>query len=390
MSRNQLPPQIRKIELSSRHNGRPEVRYEVRVDLGTDAHGSRRQSRKRYATEAQARAALATTSGQVANGTYVLPQGDTVREVVDRWLLGRSGITASTLAGYRDYSQPVIDAYGDIQVHELTKTHIDALLAQLKDGTLPKSGGKKRRPFGARARQYTLTTLRMILKSEVDQGHLARNVAMYVDMPSPDHKELKTFTSDQAQALLRATKADLLGIAWRLALTGLRRGEIAGLRWDDIDLIASTMSIEETLVSVSGVPQKSSTKTVAGTRTLPIPAPLKAALREQRARQRTCRILYGQEYVNSGYVVTDSHGRQVKPDRLSRGWSAACKKADVPGIRLHDARHTCATLMHLDGVPIVVIAAWLGHVDAGFTMRTYAHSQPDALKIAAKSFEGVK
>lgn len=387
MSRNQLPPQIRKVELNSRRNGRPEVRYEVRLDLGVDAHGKRRQSRKRCKTEAEARNILATTTSHVANGTYVLPRGDTVREAVESWLRGRTKITESTLAGYRDYSKPVIDAYGDMDVHQLTKAHIDILMQRLKDGTLPKADGTKRRPYGPPARRYTLATLRMVLKSEVDQGHLARNVALFVDMPSLDSKDLQTFTSAEAEKLLKSSANDFLGIAWRLALTGLRRGEIAGLRWDAIDFENATMTIDETLVAVSGRPLKRIPKTSTGLRTLPMPVSLVAALKRQQELQRTSRILHSQEYEDSGYVVTDSYGRQVKPDRLTRSWYRACDKAGVPRIRLHDARHTCATLLHLDGVPIVVIAAWLGHVDAGFTLRTYAHSQNDALKLAAASLK---
>lgn len=387
MSRNQLPPQIRKVELNSRRNGRPEVRYEVRLDLGVDAHGKRRQSRKRCKTEAEARSLLASTTFQVANGTYVLPRGDTVREVIDSWLLGRTKITESTLAGYRDYTKPVMDAYGELQVHELTKAHIDVLMQRLKDGTLPKADGTKRRPYGPRARRYTLATLRMILKSEVDQGHLARNVALFVDMPSLDSKDLQTFTTKEAEKLLKSSANDFLGIAWRLALTGLRRGEIAGLRWNAIDFENATMTIDETLVAVSGRPLKRTPKTSTGLRTLPMPVSLVSALKRQQELQRTSRILHGADYEDSGYVVTDSQGRQVKPDRLTRSWYRACAKAKVPRIRLHDARHTCATLMHLDGVPIVVIAAWLGHVDAGFTLRTYAHSQNDALKLAAASLK---
>lgn len=80
-------------------------------------------------------------------------------------------------------------------------------------------------------------------------------------------------------------------------------------------------------------------------------------------------------------------GRQVKQDRLTRSWYRACDKAKVPRIRLHDAQHACATLLHLDGVPIVVIAAWLGHVDEDFTLRTYAPSQNDALTLAAASLK---
>ena len=88
-------------------------------------------------------------------------------------------------------------------------------------------------------------------------------------------------------------------------------------------------------------------------------------------------------------LVCDVAGRPYNSDTMSDFWRALCADADVPKIRLHDARHTCGTLMHMQGVPIVVIAQWLGHADPAFTMRTYVHSQDDALKIAAASLQQV-
>jgi integrase len=87
--------------------------------------------------------------------------------------------------------------------------------------------------------------------------------------------------------------------------------------------------------------------------------------------------------------VCDQAGRPYHPDTISDYWQAICAAAKVPKIRLHDARHTCGTLMHMQGVPIVVISAWLGHADPAFTMRTYVHHQDDALKVAAASLQQV-
>jgi integrase len=91
-------------------------------------------------------------------------------------------------------------------------------------------------------------------------------------------------------------------------------------------------------------------------------------------------------YERSGYVVVDPLGRRYHPDTVSDYWAAACAKAGVKRIRLHDARHTCGTLMHLEhNVPVAIISAWLGHADTAFTMRTYVHNQPEKLALAAES-----
>lgn len=93
--------------------------------------------------------------------------------------------------------------------------------------------------------------------------------------------------------------------------------------------------------------------------------------------------MVGRAYRESGYAVVNEIGEALHPDTLSDRWSSLLAAAKVRRIRLHDARHTCGTLMHLQGVPIAVIAAWLGHADAAFTMRTYVHSQDEAPRNAA-------
>src|ERR1700682_1028633 len=132
--------------------------------------------------------------------------------------------------------------------------------------------------------------------------------------------------------------------AWHLALMGLRRGEIAGLRWESVDLDKGTIAICETRVSVGGKPQTSTPKTDRSERELPLPASLLAALRKAKAVQKRERLALGPAYVDSGHAVVDEAGRPYLPDRLSRAWPKVCRRAGVPVSRLHDARHTCATL----------------------------------------------
>lgn len=112
-------------------------------------------------------------------------------------------------------------------------------------------------------------------------------------------------------------------------------------------------------------------------------------LKAARARQTAEKLAVGTAYRGLGYVVCNEIGEPYHPDTLSKMWTKAVKAAGVPVIRLHDARHTCGTTMHLQNVPAAVIAAWLGHADVAFTMRTYVHSQPDALAEGAQSLARV-
>ncbi|MGW6426948.1 site-specific integrase [Nocardia sp. NPDC055053] len=124
-------------------------------------------------------------------------------------------------------------------------------------------------------------------------------------------------------------------------------------------------------------------------RTLPLTPTLKAELRAARKRQAAEKLALGEAYGPGTHVVIDEAGSSYHPDTLTDYWEKITKAAEVRRIRLHDARHTCGTLMHLQGVPIAVISEWLGHADSAFTMRTYVHSQDDALVSAAGTLEAL-
>jgi integrase len=216
---------------------------------------------------------------------------------------------------------------------------------------------------------------------------VARNVAENVNRVAQAHKDLDTYTEAEVGALLAALNEDRLGHAWELALSGLRRGEMAGLRWVDVDFEAKTLSILNNRVMAGNRSVENDPKSAASRRTLPLPDRLVAVLRSAKARQSGERLALGGGAFE--YVVSNEAGEPYSPAVLSRYWRDAVKNAGVRHIKLHAARHTCATLMHLQGVPLAVIAAWIGHKDASLTMRLYAHSQDEALKAAGESLNRV-
>lgn len=189
------------------------------------------------------------------------------------------------------------------------------------------------------------------------------------------------------QQLLSGLKDNRLAHAWHLALAGLRRGEIAGLRWSDIDFDSARLTIANNRVSAGGRSVENDPKSFTSRRTLPLPDRLVNALRKARERQRVERIEAGSAYRSGAYVVSNEIGDTYSPAVLSRYWRDALARVGMRHLKLHGARHTAATLMHLDGFPTAVIAAWIGHRDASLTMKLYAHSQDDALKRAATSID---
>jgi integrase len=220
-----------------------------------------------------------------------------------------------------------------------------------------------------------LNHISAVLTGLVDHGALVRDVAALVDRLKRPRQKLSTFTEVEVRKLLAHVESDRLAHAWHLALSGLRRGELCGMRWADVDFDAGTVTISHNRVSVNGRAMDSQPKTDASARVLPLTPALTDALRRARATQKAERLALGVDYGPGEHVVCDPTGRPYHPDTLSDFWRVLCGEAGVPKIRLHDARHTCGTLMHMQGLPIVVISQWLGHADPAFTMRTYVHGQ---------------
>jgi integrase len=386
MSRQQLPPQIKKIEVVDRKAGKKVVRYELTVDAGTNPEtGKRQQIRRRYATERLARDALAEIQNDTATGTFVSRSTLTVDRACADWLAGRHSIRPTTRAAYEHSLAPLRQRHSDLPVQKLTKSDLDQLVADLVTGRF--SG--QRRKWTAGTINPMLNHISAVMSDLVKQGALVRDVAALVDRLKRPKQKLSTFTETEVRKLLKHVEADRLAHAWHLALSGLRRGEVCGLRWSDVDLAAGTITVAHNRVSVNGQPVESQPKTDRSARTLPLTPVLTTALRRALAIQKQERMALGPDYGSGEHVVCDQAGRPYHPDTISDYWLAICVAAKVPKIRLHDARHTCGTLMHMQGVPIVVISQWLGHADPAFTMRTYVHSQDDALKIAAATLQRV-
>jgi integrase len=341
--------------------------------------------RRRFATERLARDALAEVQNGVVTGTFVSRSTLTVERACTEWLAGRHGIRPTTRAAYEHSLAPLLQRHGDVAVQKLVKGDLDQLVVDLVAGTFP----GQRRKWTAGSINPMLNHISAVLSGLVKQGALVRDVAALVDRLKRPRQKLSTFTDAEVRKLLAHVDGDRMAHVWHLALSGLRRGELCGLRWSDVDLGGGAVTIAHNRVSVNGQAMDSQPKTDRSARVLPLTPALTTALRRALAVQKSERLALGPDYGPGEHVVCDQAGRPYHPDTMSDFWRALCGEAGVPTIRLHDARHTCGTLMHMQGVPIVVISQWLGHADPAFTMRTYVHSQDDALKIAAASLQRV-
>ncbi|MEU7630299.1 site-specific integrase [Nocardia sp. NPDC049220] len=214
---------------------------------------------------------------------------------------------------------------------------------------------------------------------------LSHNVARAIKPKTGKKRKPLTYTPAEVSQLLSSLERDRDGHAWFLALCGLRRGEIGGLRWSGVDFAQKTLVVHIGRASAGGKAVEDDPKTEASVRTLPMDDEMVEVLRKARRRQAADKLQFGNAYQDGDYVVCKEDGTPYHPDTLTRRWSEALRRAGVRHIRLHDARHTCGTTMHLRKVPLAVIAAWLGHADASITAKIYTHSQVEALREAAKT-----
>jgi integrase len=188
--RQQLPPQIRKIEVKDRSTGKAVVRYQVTVDAGQDPEtGKRRQIRRRFATEKAARDELASVQGGVKAGTYVHSSKLTLDEACEAWLVSKHSLKPSTLRGHRVSLEPLRNELGHNPVQQLTKADLDGLVGRLRRGEV-----EGRKPWSARSCNYMLYLATAVLDDQVAQGNAVRNVAKLVDWVAGDAEKFRTLT----------------------------------------------------------------------------------------------------------------------------------------------------------------------------------------------------
>ncbi|KPC70527.1 integrase [Streptomyces sp. NRRL WC-3753] len=232
---------------------------------------------------------------------------------------------------------------------------------------------------GRRLSPLTVTYVHAILKSALEhavrEDELPRNVARHVKTPTTRPKRFRPLTAAEARQFLDAARGDRLHALYELALrTGLRKGELLGLHWDDLDLNTGTATIRRTLQRTrSGGLTHLPTKTLASERRIALPTECLRSLREHRTQQDDERASAGPDWRNADLVFTTPTGGPLDPANLTRRFRTLLDRADLRRIRFHDLRHSTATLLLEQGVDLVVIKELLGHVHIGVTATVYAH-----------------
>ncbi|MEV7421075.1 tyrosine-type recombinase/integrase [Streptomyces sp. NPDC091212] len=222
---------------------------------------------------------------------------------------------------------------------------------------------------------YMHSVLKSALEHAVREEEIPRNVARNVRTGSPRPRRFEPLTAEEARQFLTAARGHRLHALFELALhTGLRKGELLGLRWEDLDLAGGTATIRRTLQRTnSGGLTALPTKTQSSERRIALPTECLRSLDQHRERQRQEREAAGTRWKASGYVFTRPDGSPIEGATLTRHFNTLLRRAQLRRIRFHDLRHSAATLLLEQGVELVVIKELLGHAHIGVTATVYAH-----------------
>lgn len=364
-----------------------------RIRVGDHLIGDGGYASREDAQAARDKARTAAREGRLP----AVPTRETVAQYLTRWLaIHECQVKPTTLASYRMHVDVhIVPALGAVRLKKLDRATLNTFFAQLQ--RRPRPRGKERTDEQAAALpalapasiRRIAATLHKALADAVDEGTLAWNPADRVKLPKARaamQQELQAWQAGELRTFLEATDQDRLAPMWRLfAFTGMRRGEVAGLVWRDVDLKGGTIAVRRAL-TVVGTEVIETTPKRGRSRVVNLDAGTTAALTAWQKRQAKERDAWPGPWPTSHRVFTLEDGTALHPDRITDAFRRHVRAAGVPAIRLHDVRHTAASLMIAGGTPVKVVSERLGHSDVGFTMRVYQHVMPGMQQEAADSF----
>lgn len=407
----------------------------ARVDLGWQ-QGKRKAKAIYGRTRREVADALREALKAAEQGTLVANERQTVGEFLARWLrdVAQSRVRPRTYVTYEaaiaHYISPHI---GPVRLSKLTPQHLQAWLGTLAAQCV--STGRQR---------YARVVLRNALNTAIRWRLISVNPATLIDAPRVTRKEIRPLTPEQARAFLAASKGQPLEGFFTVALScGLRLGEALGLQWGDVDLEAGTLGVHRAVQRAGGdvtarrpllaerkrlraslrqihgeprspetaenrarltqelrrvraalVPLKTSVqvtepKSARSRRTIALPTVAVIALSVHRVRQLETRLAAGGRWQDQGFVFASGIGTPLDPRNVTREFKALLVAANLPNIRLHDLRHSCATLLLAQGVNPRVVMETLGHSQVSLTMNTYSHVLPALQREAAAKMNAV-
>jgi integrase len=269
-------------------------------------------------------------------------------------------------------------------LQELRASDLDALYADLL-----RSGGRDGTGLSLTSVHHVHAALNKMLNDAERKGLVTRNVARLASAPSlttarAKGPEMNVWSPADLAAFLAAIKGNRNEALFRLmALTGMRRSEVVGLRWSDVDLAAGSLTVAQAATLVNGEEVVAVPKTRRSRRVIDLDADTGVVLQRHRARQRELYLRLGATASAIDRVFTNEIGDPIRPNSIGQAFTRLVRAAGVPRIRLHDLRHSHASHLLMAGVNVKVVSERLGHASVSFTLDTYGHVMPGQQAQAA-------
>ena len=359
----------------------------------TDGTGRRRLRSATFDTRTEARAWLTARLAEVVSGRVSDAGALTVGEYLQDWLgsLGMQQLEENTVAWYRSATiRHIIPALGGVKLSKLSAVQVESFLAEkAANGRLDGTGG-----LGPASVRRLQVTLHKALDAAVRKGMLPTNPVDHADRPKMPLRDVTedVWTPEQINAFLSATETDRLSPIWRTAcMTGLRRSELAGLQWGDLDLERGVLSVKRTRTHVDGKTITKGPKSAASRRTVDLDTVTVAVLKRWKVAQLEERLRAGTVWDAGEWVFTDEIGAPWRPDGLTKTFVKAAKAAGLPDTDIKGLRHAHATALLGAGVHPKVVQERLGHSSISVTMDIYSSVLPgmqrEAVELLASMME---
>jgi len=359
--------------------------YTLVLNLGMDpATGKRKQQWITVrGTKKDAEKRLAEILHQLDNGTFIKPGKTTVAEYLGKWLEDycKANLAPRTTEGYESIVRcHLIPALGKIPLTQLKPEHLQSLYSK------GLSAGLSHRTI-----RYIHTTLHKSLQTAVKLGMLLRNPTDAVEPPRVQHREMRTMNEPDIHIFLEFAKSTPYYALFYLALfTGMRRSELLGLRWCDVDLILCQLSITRALHQLQdGSRIFSQPKTAKGRRLISLSPSTAIVLREHWEQQEKMGQAHSLMLAEDDLVFCHVDGSPLLPNSVSHAWTKLANHVGLKGVRLHDARHTHASVMLKQGTHPKIVQERLGHASIQITLDTYSHVVPGLQQAAANRFDDI-
>lgn len=360
-------------------------KWEITISLGRDPVNTDKYLRHTetvHGTRSQAQARVRQLLVDLGKGVQPQPGKVLVADLLKRWLAGyvSNKCGRRTREGYESIvKHHLIPGLGSIPLKKLTAQQVNEYLARaLKEGHANGKGALQPRTV-----HHHFRVLSEALKYGYKHGLIGRNVCEMADPPRPRKKAMRTLTVEEVSALLKAAKdTDLYPLIFTALRSGLRQGELLGLRWRDLNLDLLSMSVCQTLCKRNGVCEFKEPKSDHSRRKVDMTPALALFLRQYKAEQEAQCHQVGTTLKPDDLVFCNLQGNPLDPGTVTHHFARTARKAGLGGVRFHDLRHTFASLMLLGGVNPKTVSEALGHASPAFTLQVYSHLLPGIQKAA--------